>query len=118
MTDTAARMATYAEFLATYGGSREPHPVGVGTDVDCVVDDHCHIHHVDEPDNGDTYRQCLECCHVFVTELDLQAADVAIRTKIWQANLQATVGTLDHSGAPESRPVAEIESCPLCTHSF
>ena len=106
---TGARMAAYAEHLADYRGNREAHRQGskVGR-YECVVADHCHIHHVDEPDNGDVFRTCLECCHVYVTELDLRSADVRQRTAAWQAELRTQTGPLDHSAAPEARPVAEM----------
>lgn len=116
MSHTAARMVAYAEYLETYDGVRSEHETG--GHIDCHLGDHCHIHNVDEPDNGDVHRSCLKCGHVFVTELDLQAADVRERTGAWQSQLRTQAGPLDHSGAPVARPVAEIDSCPLCTHSF
>lgn len=122
MSDSAVRMAAYAEYLKTYPGNRSGHQHGGGPspDVRCVASDHCHIHHVDEPDTGDVYRVCGECCHVFVTEEDLQAANLNVRRQIWQDGVRQKIesGDPDHSGAPEPKPGAEIYHCPLCAHDF
>ncbi len=115
-------VAAYAEYLKTYRGLREGHPVGMAEG--CIPVDHCHIHHVDEPSPaegvaGKPAQVCGECFHVYATEMDLQAEVVRFRTREWQAGLRVQAEEpLDHSGAPVARPVEEITSFPLCTHSF
>ena len=118
MSESAARMAAYGEFLKTYRGNRQRHQPGT-TGCDSV--DHCYTHHVDEPAPGsaNVYRECGECFHVFVTEEDLQREDVNARTRVWQAGLGVGgMPTADHSGAPTGRPGSDIDSCPLCAHDF
>jgi len=117
MSASSVRMAAYAEHLETYEGRRDRHDPGA---EGCAgMEDHCLIHHVDEPDNGDVYRVCGECLHVFVTEEDLQREDMIIRNQMWQAGLnQGGNVKADHSGVPTSKPGSEIYHCPLCAHDF
>lgn len=117
----SVNLEKYSLYLAGYTGKRlAQHEV---TTQGCIPEHHCTIHQVDEPTpvyQDDRAAQiCGECGHVFLTEADLQAEDVRFRTREWQAGLRTQAEEpLDHSGAPVARPVEEITSCPLCTHSF
>jgi hypothetical protein len=66
--------------------------------------DHCYFHGVDEPTDDDTFRVCLECCHVYQTEADLIVAAN-------QAALEYQLGKVYASAD-------EIKWCPLCIHDW
>lgn len=74
---------------------------------------HCHIHNVDEPDNG-AYQVCLECGHVYRTAGSLRRA---FRRESWRV-------ARDDPFSRESvwRVVmvraSRISSCQECTHDF
>lgn len=80
----------------SFFGPHDPGPGCGGT--------HCHIHHLDEPDDG-AYRRCLECGHVYRSAEDLQ--------RQWTAN--APPDLADRDTPP---PVEQIRFCPLCLHNW
>lgn len=76
---------------------------------------HCHIHHVDEPDEG-AYIFCFECGHVYRTARDLRRAyrrEYRRTTVRWgKEPLWRRVWTLMTVRAKR------IDFCQECTHSF
>lgn len=69
---------------------------------------HCHMHGLDEPDDG-AFRRCSECGHVYQTGEALREAWAEVTAQGYGLPLGTDVF------AP---PVEQIYSCPLCAHDW
>lgn len=61
---------------------------------------HCYYHGVDEPEAG-AFRICLECGHVYATEMDVCRA--------WREELP---------GSFPFTPATDIPACAYCGHDW
>jgi hypothetical protein len=74
----------------------------------------CAIHHRYEPDRDGDYKSCVECAHVWRTELDFV-------TDVLRARREHAAATLKYEGVelpPDTSDPRLEHICPLCTHDF